>query len=138
MCHTRAREAETHSQALFCRLKTDGQTVQRVAEACTWRITRRKFPPQMPCRSCSEEFAREANELGGIFETPRTTVSIKIRAYAHMLGTHHAHHVMQMLERIQYGGFAFLAEKTVIESDLRHSSLGSQRFHLLISEVAGM
>ena len=86
----------------------------------------------------AKEFAREANELGGIFETPHTTVSIKIRAYAHMLGTHHAHHVMQMLERIQYGGFAFLAEKTVIESDLCHSSLGGQCLHLVVCEVARM
>ena len=58
----------------------------------------------------AKQLTCEPYQFGSILQASHSAISIKICSYAHMLGTHHLHYMMQMVQVIQDSGLAFLTE----------------------------
>ena len=71
-------------------------------------------------------------------QSRHSSVAIEVGAYAHMLYAHDVHGMVYVLYGIKHGGFGVLAQESLVEGHLHHTTLAGKAFHLPVGEVAGM
>ena len=80
----------------------------------------------------------EVDYLGSICQTWHTAVAVKVRTESYVFLTHYLCCMTEMFDGINDGGFAFLAQETMIDRCLRYTIMLCQSPHLVVGEVARM
>ena len=82
--------------------------------------------------------AGEVDEFRRVGKTTHSPVAIEVGAQSHVFYSHHADGMLQVVQCIQDGSFALLAQEPGIKGDMGHTASAGQGTQLVVGEVAGM
>ena len=84
------------------------------------------------------EATGEIDHFRSIGTTNDTTIAIKVGTYTYVVDTSHIDHIHDMAHGIINSGATLLAQETIVEAHLSHTTRGSKGTQLIVGEVAGM
>ena len=85
----------------------------------------------------TQELERKVDKFGGISESADATVSIEVGTEPHMVDAHHLDGMLQVCDGIHDVGLSLLAQESMIERGMSHTSTSRKGAHLVIGQVAG-
>ncbi len=84
----------------------------------------------------AQQLEGEIDEFRRIGKSADASISIKVGSQTYVVDTHHIDGMLQMGNGIHDVGLALLAQESMIERSMSHTTTGCQGTHLIIGQIA--